>query len=72
MPVPNHEGRRTDGGSHGNDTDSDGTYVIWPQPIVTEKGNSLFRQAGHPVAGCHGFQAVAEVTRLCSVFVQCL
>ena len=24
MPAPNHKGRRTDGGSHGNDTDFDG------------------------------------------------
>jgi len=24
--------------------------------------NGLFRQAGHPVAGCHGLQAVEEVT----------
>ena len=32
MPAPNHEGRRTGGGPHGNDTDSDGTYVAGPQP----------------------------------------
>ena len=32
MPAPNHKGRRTSGGSHGVDTDSDGASLTGPQP----------------------------------------
>ena len=37
MPAPNHKGRRTDGGSHGNDTDSDGACLTGPQPYEGDK-----------------------------------
>ena len=32
-PSPNHKGWRTGGGSHGNDTDSDGASLAGPQPL---------------------------------------
>ena len=37
MPAPNHEARRTSGGSHGDDTGSDGASLPGPQPY--EGGN---------------------------------
>jgi hypothetical protein len=37
MPAPNHKGRRTDGGSHGNDTDFDGACLTGPQPYTGEE-----------------------------------
>ena len=30
MPSPNHKGWRTSGGSHGDDTDSDGACLTGP------------------------------------------
>ena len=37
MPAPNHKGRRTSGGSHGDDTDSDGACLTGPQPYTGEE-----------------------------------
>jgi hypothetical protein len=37
MPAPNHKGQRTSGGSHGDDTDSDGACLTGPQPYTGEK-----------------------------------
>ena len=37
MPAPNHKGRRTSGGSHGDDTDSDGASLTGPQPYTGEE-----------------------------------
>ena len=36
-PSPNHKGWRTSGGSHGNDTDSDGASLAGPQPYEGDK-----------------------------------
>jgi len=32
MPAPNHKGWGTGGGSHGDDTESDGASLTGPQP----------------------------------------
>ena len=37
MPSPNHKGWRTGGGSHGDDTESDGVSVAGPQPSEGDK-----------------------------------
>ena len=37
MPAPNHKGWRTSGGSHGDDTDSDGASLAGPQPYTGEE-----------------------------------
>jgi hypothetical protein len=37
MPAPNHKGRGTGGGSHGDDTDSDGASLAGPQPYEGDK-----------------------------------
>jgi len=37
MPAPNHKGRGTGGGSHGDDTDSDGACLTGPQPYEGDK-----------------------------------
>ena len=37
MPSPNHKGRRTSGGSHGDDTESDGVSLAGPQPYEGDK-----------------------------------
>jgi hypothetical protein len=55
MSAPNHKGRRTDGGSHGDDTDSDGGCLTGPQPY-TGKKREFFRYA----AGCPGVQVGAS------------
>ena len=41
MPVPNHKGRETDGGSHGDDTGSDGASLTGPQPYEGGKRELL-------------------------------
>jgi len=41
MPAPNHKGRWTSGGSHGDDTESDGASLTGPQPY-TEGENESF------------------------------
>jgi hypothetical protein len=40
MPSPNHKGRRTSGGSHGDDTDSDGASLTGPQPYSKGRNES--------------------------------
>ena len=37
MPAPNHKRWRTCGGSHGDDTDSDGASLTGPQPYTGEE-----------------------------------
>jgi hypothetical protein len=34
MPSLNHKGWRTGGGSHGDDTESDGASLTGPQPYI--------------------------------------
>ena len=36
-PSPNHKGWCTSGGSHGDDTDSDGASLTGPQPSEGDK-----------------------------------
>jgi len=37
MLAPNHKGRWTNGGSHGDDTESDGACLTGPQPYTGEE-----------------------------------
>ena len=41
MLAPNHKGRRTTGGSHGDDTDSDGAYLTGPHPYSEGENESF-------------------------------
>jgi hypothetical protein len=76
MPAPNHKGRRTSGGSHGDDTDSDGACLTGPQPYEGDKrefprcvagslrvrvGTSNATLGGNPMVGFHVLQGVEEV-----------
>ena len=36
MPAPNHEGERTSGGSHGDDTDSNGVIRETKSLVITK------------------------------------
>ena len=68
MPAPNHKGRGTGGGSHGDDTDSDGACLTGPQPYEGDKrefprciagslrvrvGTSNATLGGNPMVGFH-------------------
>jgi hypothetical protein len=46
MPSPNHKGWRTSGGSHGDDTESDGASLAGPQPYEGDKREFPRRVAG--------------------------
>jgi len=48
MPAPNHKGRQTSGGSHGDDTDSDGAWLTGPQPYKGDKREFPRYAAGSP------------------------
>jgi hypothetical protein len=39
MPSLNHKGRRTSGGSHGDDTDSDGVVRETSSLVITKIGD---------------------------------
>ena len=76
MPSPNHKGWRTGGGSHGDDTDSDGASLTGPQPYEGDKrefprcvagslrvrvGTLTAALSGNPMVGFPRLQAREEV-----------
>ena len=77
MPVRNHKRQGTGGGSHGDDTDSDGASLAGPQPYGGDKqkfprcvagslrvwvGSSNATLGGNPIVGFHVPQGVEEVS----------